>query len=203
MRGYITFVLSVAILAIFLHLAAMQNEVSLSRALAAEALYQKQQNAKELLLEGARSGAGEGLRQYWLAKAIGIPFSQAEAERYAHVAAYLRLREVAGTIKDETLQSWCGAITPWSTREIHDSMQSAQRAVPCATCKPLTDCPDVIAVQVDDAGTEGVVALRSDRFPSTVVGISSYSSPYGVGSVAYLPPTEERRFGIYAGSGSD
>lgn len=202
MRGYLTFILALAAFAIFLHLSAMPREVSLHKALAVEKVYQEQQNAKELILEAVRSGAEEGLQQYAAEALVSKHFDRREAEERAKEEAFRRLILLTQQ-NTERVQVWCGGIDYGQTEEMLDSMQARERAEHCSGCRELNECREFIQIEMDSTATGGEIGLYdAGAFGKTAVGISVYDDDYKIGSIAYIPGSERRRFGIDAGAGN-
>lgn len=200
MHGYVTFVLAVAILLIFLHLLSTQGErITLTKPLAVERSYQTQQNTKELILESARQGAYEGLLLYLAEEQIDpSTFNKEKAEEYARLGAYLRLVELRQheLSEDIDIEIWCGKINSIQLNQEIEKMKGSKQTERCEHCLPIEACLEFVQVEVDSGPTEIQMEVwlegQSTFMEEAVIGLAMHSKEYGIGSVAYIPTDEKQ-----------
>ena len=180
MRGYITFVLAVVILSLFLYVFSLPQESSLNEALAMERLYQTEQNAKFLVLEAARQGAQEGLEVYLLTHPTS--FNEQDAETAMEQGAYARLQQLSALhFFHVDVRLYCGPEPITYSR--------------CDGCVPLAACPDIIHAEVEEQPDKitGKIWMGSPALPfPRLLLIHAERTDFPMATLGYIPITEER-----------
>ena len=187
-RGFVSFLLvfvSISLLLILLRFQGVQ--INLSKAIAVEQAYYLQMNAKEAVLEAARSGTQEGLRQYLVEiAASGATFNIDSAYSRARVEAHRRmavLDNFESTVEsDFEIMLWCGYIDKSDLGSLKTRMLVEEKVLACNGCEPISSskCADFVnfVPQADFLAISSVYFEgRSPFYPLKhgVVGVSVYS----------------------------
>jgi hypothetical protein len=202
-RGYISFLIVLAALGLFVAAAALLAEphsYSNEKAISVMRTEHIERNVKENIVQAASYGMRAGADAYDLAVPPEMRVPQ-EREAVIREAAYASLAQLGADLWDEDyeVQVWCGYTTSAELDALPKKMRDAGRVQACATCQSIASpmCSSFIQItQVAPYGTglEDSILLKGPEPPnpilSGVVGISVYSSKYDVAGVSVFPVGE-------------
>ncbi len=213
MRGYVSFLLVLAALAILAILAgAYSNSKSLnfSKAIALERADQLSLDAKRAMLTAAKYGAIAGFAGYAaeiMASGGGQAFNPNEAKERVKdgVIASLALLDFAEE-EDYEISLWCGEIAGESGLDsIAEQTLRAGSPEMCDACKPTSLCRDYVDVEIISGSSFANLGLGSRNLGENpkIFGITIYSEKFNISKVSYIP-TSEKIFKIpYAIEGAE
>lgn len=192
MRGYVSFLIVLAALFLFIHLLEHRmvvNSSSDDRIIAAERIYQDGMNIKEVVHETARQAAREGFLLYLASIAFDKKSFDLKAAKKAvrtHVYKKLSSLQLQRFFPDSEVLLWC-SVTPvkpnvYNTMRL---MSSTGKAEPCPTCVPLSDsCEEQLRVDIilTDELSASILIVDISAF-----GFSIYTPTYRIGTAGYFP----------------
>ncbi|HIH23120.1 TPA: hypothetical protein HA238_05310 [Candidatus Micrarchaeota archaeon] len=210
--GFVSFILvfvSISLLLILLRFQGVQ--INLSKAIAVEQAYYLQMNAKEAVLEAARSGSQEGLKQYLAELAIsGSKFNIDSAYSRARAEAHRRMALLDNFWSFESSESfelvavpdfetrlWCGYTDSIELESIKLRMLQEGTVLSCNGCDSISSfkCIDFVnfVPQPDFLSINSFYLEGRSPFyllKHGVVGVSVYSKKFNVSGVSYIPPSK-------------
>lgn len=204
MKGYLTFLLVLAALAILSVLGTSylnSDSMNLGDAISLEHAEQLSLEAKRSMLSAAKYGAISGFFAYVsevLASRGAKAFDPAEAEERAKDGAQAALLLVKAGDEDYEALLWCGEIASESElgKIAEDSLTSRSPQM-CALCRPISSCGDYLNIEMLWDLNAGEFALSRVELGSIslgetpkIFGATLYSSKFNVSKVAYVPTGE-------------
>ena len=208
MRGYLSFLLVLAALAILTVLAvSYSNSKSLnfSKAIALERMEQLSLDEKRTMLVSAKYGAIAGFLAY-LAETVGsqgaAAFDPNEAKERIKDGVYTSLLLIDfSTESDFQTVFWCGEVS--SESELGALAEQSLRAgapLICANCQPIQSpaCRDFIDAEAGFNPSSGDftianLALGSENLGAKpkLFGVTIYSPKFNTSKVSYIPTNEK------------
>ncbi len=200
MKGYITFLLVFAGIAVILATISImtQNRINHARAIELEKMYYLELDVKNTLLDLAKQGANEAIRKYIAeetAKALILKkplyLDKEEMVRRAQAGAHDEMKKIREFDfgPEYGVIAWCGSTTDEELGRLASRIYASKRAHACAECTGIEDegCKDYIQVHLDDEGSSAQVQfLKSGPVPG-IIGVSVYSTAE-LASASYIPP---------------
>ncbi len=204
MRGYVSFLLVLACLAIFAVLAGAHSnsrEVNFSNPIAQERMEQLSLEEKRGMLAAAKYGAIAGFSEYVgevLASEGKEALDPEKAKERAQEGAIAAMALLAPQGQDYETSLWCGNIdSEYQLGALADSSLREERAETCPGCRPLALCKDYVDV-------EAILDLQKGEFTLAKVGLGSrnvggspkifgmtiYSAKFNMSKVGYVPAGE-------------
>lgn len=206
MRGYISFLLVLAALAILIVLANSYNNsksVNFSKAIALERMEQLSLDAKRSMLTAAKYGAIAGFLEYLaeLAATGGAKaFDPQKAKERVQEGVIASLALIGFSQEpDYEISLWCGEISGESELD-EIAGRSLRNGAPqmCASCKPLSLCKDFVDVEIiagiqnaDFAIANLGLGSRNLGGNPKIFGATIYSEKFNVSKVSYIPTSEK------------
>ncbi len=206
MRGFVSFLLVLAALAILVVLAHAYNNsktVNFSNAIALERMEQLSLEAKRNMLTAAKYGAIAGFLGYLaeVAASEGMKaFDLLEAKERIRdgVIASLSLLDFSAE-RDYEIKMWCGEISSEGEfGEIAERSLVEGVTGTCANCKPIALCRDFVDAEVLADVQNGNFAIANVRLGSLnlggnpkIFGITIYSEKFGASKASYIPTSEK------------
>ncbi|MFA5077317.1 MAG: hypothetical protein WC488_02730 [Candidatus Micrarchaeia archaeon] len=206
MRGYLSFLLVLAALAILILLAnsyTNSKSVNLSGAIALERMEQLSLDAKRSMLVSAKYGAMAGFLGYMaeIASTGGIAaFDPAEAKERVKDGAYASLLMFNPSYDDFETSAWCGELGESEVGKIAEDSLLEGAPKMCLNCQPIQSplCRDYINVNVladPQAKTFSIADLSLGSMnlggKPKLFGITFYSQKLNISKVSYIPTSEK------------
>lgn len=205
MRGYISFLLVLASLAILIVLANSylgSKTLNFSKAIALERMEQLSLDAKRSMLTAAKYGAIAGFSAY-VEEVLGsegaLAFDPLEAKERVRQGVVSALALASMTDSDYEVSLWCGEIQ--DENELGALAESSLRngkAEMCPSCKPLALCGDYIDMRIISDAKAGdfefaSLALGSRNLGESpkLFGATIYSKKFNISKASYIPTSEK------------
>ncbi|MDD2655752.1 MAG: hypothetical protein PHQ80_03740 [Candidatus ainarchaeum sp.] len=203
MRGYVSFLIVLAALGVFVAAAALLAEphyYSNEKAISVMRMEHIERNVKENILQATSYGMRAGADAYDLAVPPEMRVPQ-EREVAVRAAAYASLAQLGADLWDEDyeVQVWCGYAASGELDALPGRMRDAGGVRMCAACQSIASPACAPFIQINQvapygAGLEDSIQLKGPEPPNPilggVVGISVYSSKYDVAGVSVFPTGE-------------
>jgi hypothetical protein len=194
MQGYLGFLLvfvSVFLILTLIEAANSATQISLSKAIAAERVYQVQMNAKEVIIESIRQGGREGFLAYnsthhvKFCKSVDprlrvLCFRKKEADLWIRAGAYIKLASLDTDMFDSSMdvKIFCmDSITDLGARGIAQSVRLGKQN--CPGCKHFSKRGKNISEFADQL----IAGLKKDKY-----GVPDFDSVVLPDCLAYTQP---------------
>lgn len=213
MRGFVSFLIVFACIAIILLLLSINPVVSHSNQAGLKKLNVLELDIKNTLLDLASSGANRAAREYIRERVIeaavrGVPpvFDISEIRRRARIAGYEEMRKLIDLLgiggQEFEVSIWCGYTNDAEMAAVRDRMYRDKHAVICDGCLEIKneECAGFINIDIKGMDPEGQLGAYAEvgfwkeqtGADGGVIGISAYSERYGIASASYIPVGEKR-----------
>lgn len=207
MRGYVSFLLVLAALAILVVLSnsySNSKSVNFSKAISLERMEQLSLEAKRSMVSGAKYGALAGFLEYLgeVAASEGAEaFDPEKAKSRVRNGAYASmLLATSMSDPDYSFAFWCGEVS--DERDLERMAQySIESGSPqmCPSCQPIASpaCKDYVDAEILADAKEAKFSLARVSLGSTnlgespkIFGVTIYSQKFNSSKAAYIPTSE-------------